>query len=348
MTVGVIAHMENPSYEDVRQLAGEAEEAGADWLGVADAFWWRDTWLLLAEAARVTRRIRLGPLVTNPYLRHPFVTVSALASLQDLAGPRVFAGLGAGGSEVRLAARISRRDAAERIEQLAGLIRNVQAGGPLDPASGRTLEVPLSDVSITVGARAPGVLRAAGRVADDVLLWAVPGSDLDRSVAMVREGYESARGAGPGTNEAARPFPRLVWAPMVNHGPSSEKLLSRAATYAVVNNTAQLRQQWGVDPVNVDRIRALLVAGRVDDAAALVPPAVLADLAVDPDPQKAGAVAVRVGATGMAVAATELGNVAARVTWGRQVLAAAQRYLTGHDQRSEPGNAGASTGRPVA
>ncbi len=106
MTVGVIAHLENPTYEDIRQLAGEAEEAGAEWLGVPDAFWWRDTWLLLAEAARVTRRIRLGPLVTNPYLRHPFVTVSALASLQDLAGPRVFAGLGAGGSEVRLAARI--------------------------------------------------------------------------------------------------------------------------------------------------------------------------------------------------------------------------------------------------
>ena len=103
MTVGVIAHIDNPSLDEVRQLACTAEQAGADWLGVADAFWWRDTWLLLAEAARATARIRLGPLVTNPYLRHPFVTVSALASLQDLAGPRVFAGLGAGGSAIRLA-----------------------------------------------------------------------------------------------------------------------------------------------------------------------------------------------------------------------------------------------------
>jgi hypothetical protein len=34
---------------------------------------------------------------------------------------------------------------------------------------------------------------------------------------------------------------------------------------------AQLRQQWGVDPVDVDRIRALLVAGRADEAAAVVP-----------------------------------------------------------------------------
>src|SRR6266542_1068576 len=53
-TVGVIAHLENPSAGAVRELAAEAEAAGAAWLGVADAFWWRDTWLLLAEAARAT------------------------------------------------------------------------------------------------------------------------------------------------------------------------------------------------------------------------------------------------------------------------------------------------------
>jgi 5,10-methylenetetrahydromethanopterin reductase len=324
VSVGVIVHLENPSYEDVRHLAREAEEAGADWIGVPDAFWWRDTWSLLAEAARVTRHLSLGPLVTNPYLRHPFVTVSALASLQELAGPRVFAGIGAGGSEIRLAARISRRDAAERIEDLARLVRTVAAGGPLDPVSGRALDIPLSPVRIVIGARASGVLRAAGRVADDVLLWAVPKSDLERSVRTVSEGYESAlpddlADQGGGT----RPFPRLVWAPMVNHGPSSEKLLSRAATYAVLNNSAQLRQQWGVDPGAVDHIRELLVAGHIDAAAARVPTAVVDDLAADADPQRSGAVAARIGATSVAVAATELGQVGERVLWGREVLSGA-------------------------
>src|SRR6266446_8800934 len=123
MAVGVISHLPNPSFAQVRDLARAAEKAGADWLGLPDAFWWRDTWLLLAEAARVTERIEIGPLVTNPYLRHPFQTVAAVATLQDLAGPRVFVGLAAGGSEVSGAAAISRSDAPRRVHELAQLIR---------------------------------------------------------------------------------------------------------------------------------------------------------------------------------------------------------------------------------
>src|SRR5579859_6170248 len=143
MAVGVISHLPNPDFAQVRDLARAAEAAGADWLGLPDAFWWRDTWLLLAEAARVTKRIEIGPLVTNPYLRHPFHTVAAVASLQDLAGQRVFVGIGAGGSEVSGAAGISRRDAPSQVRALAALLKGVANGQPLDPTSGRTLEVPM-------------------------------------------------------------------------------------------------------------------------------------------------------------------------------------------------------------
>jgi len=97
MAVGVITHLHNASFEELRALAKATEAAGADWLGIPDAFWWRDGWMLLAEAARVTDRIELGPMVTNPYLRHPFHTVAAVATLQDLAGQRVFVGIAAGG-----------------------------------------------------------------------------------------------------------------------------------------------------------------------------------------------------------------------------------------------------------
>src|SRR5262249_38958053 len=159
LAVGIISHLPNPDFAAVGALARAAEEAGADWLGLPDAFWWRDVWLLLAEAARATRRIALGPVVTNPYLRHPFHTLSPLASLQDLATPeRVFLGIGAGGSEVSGAAQVARTDAADRVRALVALIRAVTRGEPLDTASGRTLELPLAAVNVLIAGRGNAML----------------------------------------------------------------------------------------------------------------------------------------------------------------------------------------------
>ena len=73
----------------------------------------------------------------------------------------------------------------------------------------------------------------------------------------------------------------------------------------------------------MDRIRELLVSGRPRDAAALVPQAVVDDLATERDLNGAAATAARIGATGMAVAATDLGRVADDVQWARKVMEAA-------------------------
>jgi alkanesulfonate monooxygenase SsuD/methylene tetrahydromethanopterin reductase-like flavin-dependent oxidoreductase (luciferase family) len=313
VSVGLIVHLDNPTLADVRALGREAEDAGADWLGVPDAFWWRDTWVLVAELARVTERLSIGPLVTNPYTRHPFVTVAAIATLQELAGPRVLVGLGAGGSEVGGAAQISRADAPERTENLAALIRTVAAGEPLDRPSGRTLEVPLTRPRIIVGGRGPRMLATAGRSADDALLWAVPRSELEHTVGLVSKGAVD-RSAGL----AAVKF---IWAPLVEHDAASRSLLRRAATYALLNNRPQVRQRWGVDNDRVRRVRQLLLAGDLTNAAAEVPVAVADDLATGSDAAAAAALARRIGASGIALPITDVATVGDRVVWARQVLA---------------------------
>src|SRR5687768_16714019 len=54
-----------------------------------------DCWMTLALAATRTRRIRLGPGVMIPSLRHPMVTASAIATLVSLVGKsRVVVGIG--------------------------------------------------------------------------------------------------------------------------------------------------------------------------------------------------------------------------------------------------------------
>ncbi len=299
MPVGVITHLHNVNFSELRALAQAAESAGADWLGIPDAFWWRDSWMLLAEAARVTERVELGPMVTNPYLRHPFHTLAAVASLQDLAGPRVFLGLAAGGSEVSGAAGVSRRDAPERLRELAALLRSVAGGEALDPGSGRRLEVPLREAPILIAGRGDGILRAAGRVADRALLWAVPVSELSRSVAQIQTGVERGRDA-----------------------PSERPRVRNIAAYSVLNSRAEVQARWGLAPADVAKLRELLVGGGARAAADLVPAAALEDLIIsDPDPARVGGIALDIGATSLALPAFSIEELPERVSWARQVLA---------------------------
>jgi len=314
MAIGVISHLPNPDFALVRALAQVAEASGADWLGLPDAFWWRDSWLLIAEAARATERLELGPLVTNPYLRHPFHTAAALASLQDIAGDRVFVGIGAGGSEVSGAAGVSRKDAPERVKAMVALLRDVARGEPLDPSSGRTLEIQLREAPVLIAGRGDGILRVAGECADRVLLWAIPRSDLARSAAVV---------AG-GALEAGR-RPELVWAPLVDHGGASQERLSTIAAYSVLNSHASLHARWALDRATLHELRNRLVSGGAAAAQQLVPEAALEDLIFsDPSPAALASSLTDLGATSLAIPAFTIEEVPERVAWARAVLSAAQ------------------------
>lgn len=309
MTVGVICHLPNPSFAEVRELAEAAEAAGADWLGLPDAFWWRDTWLLLAEAARSTEHLPIGPLVTNPYTRHPFQTLAAIATLQDLAGPRVYVGIGAGGSEVSGAAGISRADAPERIANLISLLRRVANGEPLDPHSGRRLEVPLRPASVLVAGRGDRMLQTAGRCADQALLWAIPISDLDRSASLVR-----AAGSA-----------ELVWAPLVDYGGVTRRRVRTIAAYSVLNSHPMLHARWGLSSSDLARLRKVLVGGGAAAGEQLVPAETLDDLVLaDPTPMRVAQFARRIGATSLAIPAFSIEEVELRVGWARDVLASVQ------------------------
>ena len=312
-TVGVICHLHDPTLEEVAELARAAEDAGAAWLGVPDAFWWRDTWLLTSAALDATSRLGVGPMVTNPFLRHPFHTLAAIATLQGEFGARVRVGLGAGGSEVSGSAATSRTGAPRRIEELVALLRGVAAGAPLDATTGRTLEVPLAATTVTIAGRGDGVLRAAGRVGDEALLWAVPASDLDRSAGLVA--------AGVASRPAELAPLRLVWAPLVVHADADRERARVIAAYGLLNAASSVLASWDVDDELTARVRAALVGGGAQAAAHLVPEHVLDDVAdPDRDPAHHAATARRLGASAMSVPAHAIDDVGDRVAWASEVL----------------------------
>src|SRR3954454_10330118 len=92
--------LELHEYLDAPTIVAEAEQGEAlgyasVWLGESQLIW-RELHTLLGALAVRTTRVRLGTGVTNPVTRHPTVTASAVATLQELSGGRMALGMGVG------------------------------------------------------------------------------------------------------------------------------------------------------------------------------------------------------------------------------------------------------------
>jgi 5,10-methylenetetrahydromethanopterin reductase len=129
----------------------------------------RDTYVLLAAAARVTERITLGPLLANPVNRHPTVTASSIATIDELAPGRVLLGWGVGDTAVRLAGLRPAR--VKELEESTRLMRALLDGEAVEVGAARPARLPHHrPVPIWIAAGGPKTLRMAGAVADGVFI----------------------------------------------------------------------------------------------------------------------------------------------------------------------------------
>jgi 5,10-methylenetetrahydromethanopterin reductase len=152
----------------------------------------RDTYVLLAAAARATQRIVLGPLLANPVNRHPTVTASSIATLAELAPGRTLLGWGVGDTAVRLAglrpARVKELEASTR------LVRALLDGEAVEVGAARPARLPHHQpVPIWIAAGGPRTLRMAGGVADGVFLRVgTHPANIATAVAAIRTGAAEA------------------------------------------------------------------------------------------------------------------------------------------------------------
>ena len=152
----------------------------------------RDTYVLLAAAARATERITLGPLLANPVNRHPTVTASSIATIDELAPGRVLLGWGVGDTAVRLAglrpARVKELEASTR------LMRALLDGEAVEVGAARPARLPHHrPVPIWIAAGGPRTLRMAGGVADGVFIRVgVHPANLATAIEAIRAGAAEA------------------------------------------------------------------------------------------------------------------------------------------------------------
>jgi len=199
MQVPGILLWSEPSVKEFLRLVGLAEEAGYSELWYTDIRFETDAYEFLALAAQQTKRMLLGPGVSDPYTRHPVMLAAAMATLDQVSEGRAQVGIGSGSQLDRLGMVQDRpvRALREAIEILRALLGGepVEYEGEIFKAKRGKLNFPpvRPSIPIFVASHSRQVLKLCGRIADGVLLANLGRRDaVENALEHLHEGEREA------------------------------------------------------------------------------------------------------------------------------------------------------------
>ncbi len=254
---------------DLVELARLAERLGATTCLVADEGTERDVYVALTAIVQATG-LTVGPAITNPFSRHPVTTAAAIATLAELAPDRVVHGLGVGGSRVLEPLGITPDRPYTALREALDHNRRLLAG---EPVGGARLGWFRGQVPIAVAGRGPRVQRLAATDGDWVILSAKPVAELPAVAAEVR----SHGGA------------RIAWSAYLAYDETERRKVLRHFAYMAVDAPAGIRESVGLGDDVAEAVRGHMLAGRMDDAAALLPDPLVDIFALAGTPAELGA-----------------------------------------------------------
>jgi probable F420-dependent oxidoreductase len=217
MDFGVVLQADPPPWRLV-SLAKRAEEYGFSHVWTFDShLLWMEPYVIYSQILAETRRITVGPFVTNPSTRDWTVTASVFATLNEMYGNRTVCGIGRGDSAVRVlggkpATVKQMREATHVIRELA----NCRSA----TVNGSELRFPCatsSQLEVWIAAYGPMALTAAGEVGDGFILQL---GDVEIARWMI--GFVRAAAEAAGRDPAAIKF--CVAAPAYVTDGSAEQL----------------------------------------------------------------------------------------------------------------------------
>ena len=178
MGIGLLMLGDTP-VQTMVERARLAEAVGYDTVWLADERFYREVYSCLTHFAGHTSKVLLGPCVTDPFSRHPALTVMAIATLDEVSGGRGILGIG-GGISGFAELGITRRKPARAIKETIEVIRALLCGGSVDfhgevinLDQGRLSFVPpRSTIPIYVASNGPFGQRVAGATADGAIMEA--------------------------------------------------------------------------------------------------------------------------------------------------------------------------------
>jgi len=192
MDVGVVLQCTPPASR-VIDLARRAETLGFSYVWTFDShILWEEPYVIYSKILDETRKVIVGPMVTNPATRDITVTASVFATLNEMYGNRTVIGIGRGDSAVRVTngKPVSVADLRQSVLDIKGLVN-----GESIEYNGNTIRLPWASNSRTdvwVAAYGPKVLALTGEVGDGFILQLADPSIAEWTIKAVRDAAAAA------------------------------------------------------------------------------------------------------------------------------------------------------------
>jgi 5,10-methylenetetrahydromethanopterin reductase len=244
------------NFAEYRRWLAAAEGHGFDMLTCGDSqSLWAECFSMMTFAATLTTRPNLAITVSNPCTRHPAVTASAAASVQQISEGRFRFGISSGDSALRNIG-VAPGSVAD-LDSYVSAVQGLTAGRAVDwngtPLQLHWLDDPVA-VPVWMAAEGPRTQQLAGRIADGVIL----------SNCLTPERLEAAMAnIGAGAAEAGRSLDdieiwhmcNLLFAPTEAEGIASIKSVLAGTANHVFRFTLEGK---GVPEDLKERVRGLM------------------------------------------------------------------------------------------
>ena len=175
--------------DELVRLVKIAEDVGFEYAWITDHYNNKNVYETLALIAANTETIKMGPGVTNPYVRSPAISASAIATIDEISNGRATFGIGPGDKATFEALGIAWEKPVSTIKAAIADINTLLAGEKTEGGAQLGGAKKVQDaIPIYMGAQGPKMLETAGEIADGVLINASNPKDYEAAMPMIKKG----------------------------------------------------------------------------------------------------------------------------------------------------------------
>lgn len=178
--------------DEIVKLVKLAEDVGFEYAWITDHYNNKNVYETLALLAANTETIKMGPGVTNPYVRSPAIAASAIATIDEISEGRATFGIGPGDKATFDALGIEWTKPVSTIKSAIADINTLLAGEKTEGGAKLGGVKKVQDhIPVYMGAQGPKMLETAGLIADGVLINASNPKDYEAAMPMIKKGLDA-------------------------------------------------------------------------------------------------------------------------------------------------------------